>query len=184
MNGNLSTAVISLAQSAGPALGLIQALAVLVGVFYLGEAVTKFIHVTNNRTQVSAVSPVVTLLIGSALIGFGTSVDTAVESLFGAPAANPLSYAPGVNGASGVTSAVYQIISVFGYLAIFRGFRIWKMAGDGFGGGGHHGAGGEDPVFRGATHILGGAAAVNLQLFLVSAGSTLGFNLGGFLNGG
>ena len=164
MQNDVGSVIRALADQADAFIFFIQALAVIVGLWFITEALLRLVTAAKQGRGYGQnwgmSSPLVGAVIGSCLINFGFTISTAVQSIFGDQVeySQIVSYSKQVNYGMGEWKLVIQgvavLVAVFGVYAVFEGFMFWKKCADG--------KSGEDYFRKGLTHILGGAAAVNI----------------------
>ena len=106
-----------------------------------------------------------TLLIGTMLMQFVLSVNNTTEVVTGSQVsdyAQAMQYIPIAQQSSfwsSVLKACLAWVVALGWVAVCRGLLLWKAAANGKTSRG-------DEVWRGVTHIVGGAAAINIGVML------------------
>lgn len=179
MKDDIISVIKALADQAGAVVDIIQVIAVLVGLWFISEALLRLVKASKGHhgygQSWGMSSPLVGLCIGSALINFGFTVSTMVQSFFGDQVeySNIVAYSQQLNYGTGEMQAVIQglaaLVVAFGAYAILEGFFYWKKCADG--------RSGEDYFRKGLTHILGGAAAVNIVGTINLLSGSMGVNL-------
>lgn len=152
---------------------VVSVLAFAAGVFLLGNTM---LHVVNaNRGQgalshadggVKTGSVLMRMGISACLISFGMYMSKTIETLFGEEVSyrNAMAYAP-VAQMSGnaywklAWSVCVVWVVLIGVVGMFRGLLLWNSAST-------ENQGTGDLFWRGLWHIVGGAAAVNIAIFL------------------
>lgn len=184
-NNDVGSVIKALASQADAAAFFIQAIAVIVGLYFIAQALLRLVSASKSGGQqygpkgmVGVAPPLLGLVIGSLLINFGFTVSSAVESIFGDQVeySQIVTYSQQVNYGTGEWKLVIQglaaLVAVFGAFAIFEGFLFWKKCADG--------NSGEDYFRKGLTHILGGAMAVNIVGTINLLTSTANINLSNY----
>lgn len=183
MKDDVGSVVLALASQADAVIVLIQAVAVIVGLVFIVQALLRLVKASKSGGQqgggVGGLSqPLLGIILGSCLINFGFTVSSMVETIFGDTVeySHIVSYSQQVNYGVGEWKLVIQglaaLVAVFGAYAIFEGFLFWKKCADG--------NSGEDYFRKGLTHILGGAAAVNIVGTISLLTDTAGVNLSNY----
>lgn len=184
MKDDVGSVVLALASQADAAVFLIQAVAVVVGLVFIAQALLRLVEASKSGGQhqgpgaVGFSKPLLGIILGSSLINFGFTVSSMVETIFGDTVeySHIVSYSQQVNYGTGEWKLVIQgmaaLVAVFGAYAIFEGFLFWKKCADG--------NSGEDYFRKGLTHILGGAAAVNIVGTISLLTDTAGVNLSNY----
>ncbi|ENV52036.1 hypothetical protein F953_00526 [Acinetobacter junii CIP 107470 = MTCC 11364] len=150
------------------------AIAALVGFLWAGSAILKMARASRFPGQSPVTfGDILPLLILAAIIlnlsGFINNVLTSIG--LGTTSYGPLSYsgAAAVGGRFQETvNAALTIAAMFGGYFCIKGILLWKKAW-----GGHQGQG-EDFVWKGIVHAVGGAILVNIPRFLEYAQTSLG----------
>lgn len=181
MNDDVGSVVQALAAHADAVLWLIQALAVMVGLWFLAQAGLRLVQLSRggrgggHGQQWGGAAPVGGVVIGSLLINFGVTVSSTVQSMFGDEVAysSIISYSQQVDFGAGewkmALKGLAALVAVFGAYAIFEGFLFWKKCADG--------QSGQDYFRKGLTHVVGGAAAVNIAGTITLLANTASVNL-------
>lgn len=152
---------------------VVSVLAFVAGVFLLGNTM---LHVVNaNRGQgalshadggVKTGAVLMRMGISACLISFSMYMSKTIETLFGQEVdyRTALAYAPVAQMSSNPywqlawTVCVVWVVLI-GVVGMFRGLLLWNSAST-------ENQGGGDLFWRGLWHIVGGAAAVNIAIFL------------------
>lgn len=171
MFANFSDASVSLMNLARGASFLLGLIIVFLGLSRLKE------YSESNGGRVKLMSPIMLTFVGACLVALPGSIDMTTETLaLGSNTGTALLSEPDVGGdipgLNAALAGVLLFIKMVGHLAFIRGFLILKKHGDG-----DQNAG----VGRAATHILGGAAAININATIGMLGATFapGMELGG-----
>jgi hypothetical protein len=112
-----------------------------------------------------------TFIIGAVLISYNQIIMVVSRSIYDAPASSAaLAYTTGMTPAeidhvNNVITAILQFMLVIGILSFIRGWFILRSVAEG---------NSQASMMAGATHILGGALAINLGPLLSSVQTTLG----------
>jgi hypothetical protein len=158
-------------------INLVRWAALPIGLVVSFQALLKFKEYSEGGGRVKLSTPVFMAAIGAFLIWFPLSANIATQTLaLGANTGTLLTAVPDAGGVPGMGAAlegVIMFIKLIGHIAFFRGLLMLKEVAEG-----NHQA----SVGRALTHIGGGAAAINLQAFvLVLANSvTPGLPIPGF----
>lgn len=155
----------------------------LVGLLYVGIGISEAIKKSADPRGTPGSAPIVSILSGGALMGFGyiagVSVDTATTSSgwTSSPAA-ALSYWPkSANAAQQDLVTVLKLVQFFGYLGVFRGIMVLNQTGKSQQ---NHSAL-DHPGISGAMMIFFGGIAINIKSFLAGLASFFKFTLPAFL---
>lgn len=143
----------------------------MVGVILTGMAVFKFIEVDNGHGRL--ITPFMYLLVGAALFNLSLSVDTFLETVYGASTStqNLLSYNSGgklSDQASKMTMLLIMCIRLIGYMSYIKGWFIFKKIGDGT-------QGSDEAFFKAGNHLFFGVMAINIVETVNVISSTIGF---------
>jgi len=173
---DLTTIVTSIAQDILTFQTLAQTLAVGIGIFYCGNALTSAIKKSGSAgSDVSGQSLLIAFLIGALLINFTGAMSATIGSLGedSTQYGSMIWYSGAASaGAFSVPiNAVLTIVSTFGWWYALKGWTMLRKASSGGAGGGY-----EDYAWKGFIHILGGAALVNITATLTAFQGTLGIN--------
>lgn len=180
MNGDLGTGMVNLSRDFPAIFSLLQVIVMIVGLFMMYKAIGKMMDYSRNPGHEHGHSGFVSLVIGAFLLQFGYTMSGVFESISGSAGASgyveqSLSYMPTTSAAGGVFAPVITaclgFVSLLGWFGGFKGFLIWNKASNG----GGQGGGFDDPVWRGALHILGGALAINIVSTIEALRSSIGF---------
>lgn len=148
----------------------------MVGVILTGQAALKFIEIGKHGEQpggVRWITPVMYLLAGTALFNFASSVDTALETIYGGSSSvhNLLSYSPGSGmpqESQLLTKAIIACLRLYGYFTYARGWMSVRRIGNG--------QNGSDEVFKAAMiRLVAGVALINIVETVNLISGTFGF---------
>lgn len=161
----------------GPIFKLISIIAVMVGLTFIVKALLAGAKTGTDPRASDPKAIITSLVIGSILISTGTILPGVLQTLFGD---NKISQMTNINliawskitGNSSATfenadktvSAILAFIQVMGGISFLRGWLKLKTALDG----------GQATVPQAATHILGGAMAINIDKMLEIFDKTFG----------
>jgi hypothetical protein len=141
------------------------ALAAVVGLAFYVHAGIMMVRASSGREQIEWSRIGGSLLIGTFLLQFARSVNNTTEVVTGAGVtaySSAMSYIPIANQSSfwqSVLLACLAWVSAMGWAGCFRGLLLWKAATNGKSSRG-------DEFWRGATHLIGGAGAINIAVLL------------------
>ena len=125
-----------------------------------------------GRTKLS--TPILLAVIGATLISFPIATNIATETMaLGAATGTELSRVPSGGGAPGAAAAlkgVLLFVKMIGHIAFLRGFLILKGVAEGSQ---------NQTVGKALTHILGGAAAININATVEILANTFAPGLAG-----
>lgn len=120
----------------------------------------------SNREEISWGKVAGAVAVGVLLIQFARTMDNTTQLLSGHNVdtnySSALAYIPLANKSSfwkGVLDAIFAWIVAMGWIGGFRGLLLWKQASNGKSSRG-------DEFWRGCTHLLGAAAAVNIGYWM------------------
>ena len=138
---------------------LVMRVSVLLGILLAGKAALSFKEYSESGGRTSLKTPVTILAVAVFLFSIPTTMGVATQTLalggFAGP--NVMSEAPsggGLPGANAAIRGVLLFVKLVGIIAAVRGFLIFKKVGEG---------NSQQGVGAGLTHVLGGAAAVNIE---------------------
>ncbi len=139
-------------------MNLVRWSALPIGLFISGLALMRLKEYTESGGRIKLSTPILLAIIGATLISFPVATNIATETMaLGAATGTNLSRVPAGGGAPGVAEAlkgVLLFVKLVGHIAFLRGFLILKGVAEGNQG---------QTVGRAITHILGGAAAINID---------------------
>lgn len=148
----------------------------LIGIFLLGYGIIKLVHHAENPQQTRLTVPIFLLFVGACLVAIPGSIDTVTSSMaLGAGMGPTLLSQPNLSGAPpGIDEAIAGIllfVKLIGHIAFVYGFVLLKGVA----------MGDRDKLGRATTHILAGAACINIGRVALLLGATLapGMDLGG-----
>ncbi len=151
-------------------IGLVQALAYLLGVAIVVQSALSFKEYSESGGRTQLKTPVSLFLIGAFLIAFPSTVNMATTTLsLGASSGTNVMSEFGVGSALGLTEAIQAIllfIKMVGFIAVVRGFLIFKSI--------SQGSGGQNTPGKALTHIAGGAFAINIDATIQAFAATVG----------
>ncbi len=151
----------NLAQSYPQLWQLLTGISYLLGVAFIVKSLFMMKHYNDTRTNAMAQqgtfkAPLVTMIIGAALLFWPSTLATLMQTGFGYDQAQDIaymSYIPGVDSTS--LQAVLGFIQIVGFIAFIRGW-VELMNHHSHQQGGGQGSG------KAWTHIIGGILAVNI----------------------
>jgi len=150
------------------AIPLIWLIALLTGLVFLGRAAWMMTKASEREERVTGGKVVGNIVVGAMMLQFVTSMDNTIALLFGesvdyrAAAAYATQAGIGSSFGKGMLEVCLLWVTFIGWLGAFKGFLLWKQAADGQGGGE------TSPFWRGLTHLVGGAACINIGGLLKS----------------
>lgn len=158
-------------------MNLSRALAFLIGIIISCTALFKFKEVSEGGGRVALKTPLIWTGVGAALLSFGAtiSVGTNTLSLGESNGGSLLSKTHTTTGQAEVEAAINGVllfIKLVGHVAFIKGLLLLKDFGQGK----------EGTVGRAITHILGGAACINIEPFVGMLAATFypGISFPGF----
>lgn len=158
-------------------MNLSRGLAFLLGIIVTSMALFKFKEVSEGGGRTTVKTPLIWTAVGAAFVSFGAtlSVGTETLSLGTSNGASLLSQNHTETGNAHVEAAIRGIlifIKLVGHVAFIRGLLLLK----------EYGQGKEGTVGRAITHILGGAACINIEPFVGMLAATFypGMSFTGF----
>lgn len=153
---------------------LVMKLGVLLGILITGKAVLSLKEYSESGGRTQLKTPVTLLVVGIMLFSLPTTMNTATQTLAlgGFAGTNIMSERVpdvGVPGAAAAIRGVLLFVKLVGIIAAVRGFLILKEVAAP-GGGGRAGMG------SALTFILGGAAAVNIEMTYTFLKNSVGWS--------
>ncbi len=159
-----------------PLTTLVSAVAVVLGVFLIIRGLMKAAKYGNDARTNSISHIVSNLIIGTALVVIGQSVDVVMASVMGAhvnggmlafeslqwTAVNKLGDTTHFKVAMKAALTFFQLV---GFISFVRGWNIIRNAVEGVG---------QVTFAQGVTHIIGGVMAMNIYLFMEVVDLTMG----------
>lgn len=137
---------------------LMRWLALPLGLFISGLALIRLKEYSEGGGRTKLSTPILLAVIGATLISFPIATNIATETMaLGAATGTELSRVPSGGGAPGAAAAlegVLLFVKMIGHIAFLRGFLILKGVAEGSQ---------NQTVGKALTHILGGAAAININ---------------------
>ena len=158
------------ASSSVSLMNLVVGAGFVLGILISGKSLMSFKEYSESGGRTQLKTPIGLFFVGICLIALPGSINVATETLsLGANSGtNLFSEGGGGGGIPGMDAAmrgVLLFVKLVGHIAIFRGFLIVKRAAEGQQGG---------EMGRALTHILGGAAAVNINQTINILANTVG----------
>jgi hypothetical protein len=144
---------------------VIIAVATMLGVAFMVNGGLMLLKASRGSEQLDWKALGGTLLIGTVLLQFVLSVNNTTTTVTGSTVTDytsAMAYLPVSNQSSfwsAVLSACFAWVVAMGWAGVLRGFLFWKTATNGKSSRG-------DEIWRGATHLIGGAAAINIGVLL------------------
>lgn len=132
----------------------------IMGQFLIASALFNAWRASNDQNRIGMGKILSPLVIGGMMLSWSHTTAIVSESL--ALSGGALGYVPQQSTAyaTRVMKAIMSAIGVLGMISILRGLLKWKKAGEGE----QHS--GDDPVWAGFWHILGGGIAYNIGPFM------------------
>ena len=162
----------SFASSAASLIYLVVGGGFLLGLIVSFKAALSLKEYSESGGRTSFKTPMTLAVVGALLVALPGTINMATETMaLGANTGLAVFDVGGSDTMPGLGAAMQGVllfVKLIGHIAIVRGLLIFKKAGEG-------GQGGE--VGRGLTHILGGAAAVNINKTIEILAATVGFPL-------
>ena len=154
---------------------LVTAFAYVAGFYFVIAGIMKLKHMGEARTQMShehsMKGPLLYLFVGTALIYLPSTVNVGMASFWNAP--NPYGYVEASSQWSGIITACFTAVQLFGTIAFIRGlFMLSHLSGQG---GGQHGT-----LSKAMSHIIGGIFCINIYEFVKVILATIGVTISGF----
>ena len=152
---------------------LVMKVATLLGIIVTGKAVLSFKEYSESGGRTPLKTPLTILVVGICLWSFPTAMNTATNTLAlgGFTGTNlmsdQISSGGGMPGAEAAIKGVLLFVKLVGIIAACRGFLMFKKIGEGGGGNASTGSA--------LTHVLGGAACVNIQKTYELLASSVGW---------
>lgn len=153
---------------------LMRWLALPLGLFISGLALIRLKEYSEGGGRTKLSTPILLAVIGATLISFPIATNIATETMaLGAATGTELSRVPSGGGAPGAAAAlegVLLFVKMIGHIAFLRGFLILKGVAEGSQ---------NQTVGKALTHILGGAAAININATVEILANTFAPGLAG-----
>ena len=160
-----------------PMQGLLSILSFVVGTFYVAKGLLRASKYGSDPRASSPQTIAAYLIIGSCLLTVGQLADVIMQSLFGLDATN-VSQFSGVKWSDGgaadlktfdlVVTSCLKFVQVIGMISFLRGWMIVKSSVEGSG---------QATIAQGATHIIGGAMAMNIAGMATILNNTFGLDV-------
>jgi len=174
---DLTTIVVHIGETISEFQSLAGSIALLVGLWYIAQAITKSMKASSTpgggSAEISGAAIFTSLIVGALLLDLSGTMGGVFESMTGEQGRGfgLVSYSGGasIGAFQPVLNAIMTIISTFGWWYGFKGFTMFKKASEGHGTGGY-----EDYAWKGLIHALGGAAMVNISNTLDAFKETAG----------
>lgn len=151
MFANFSSSAVAL-------MNLVRWMALPVGLYISFRALLSLKEYAESGGRVKLSTPIFLAAIGATLIMFPVATNIATETIaLGAATGTKLSRVPGGGGNAAIGAAlegVLLFVKLVGHIAFFRGFLILKGVAEGSQ---------QASVARALTHILAGAACINID---------------------
>jgi hypothetical protein len=174
--GDLSSMIINfVADVKQPIIFGVAATAFVVGVLYVAKGLFKIAKYGQDPRTHSMHIIVAHLAFGALLIALSQTMGSMLQTIFGRPdivSFSGISWTGGGgtnigNGNEAIEAAIifFQLVGLIGFL---RGWVMMKNSVEGSS---------QATVGQGLTHVIGGAVAVNLPLFLYAAEATFGIDI-------
>lgn len=150
---------------------LVKYLSYIIGIALVINSVFKFSQLGSNP-QLSPKIPLTLFSVGIGILALTSTIDTVQQTMaLGANGPGNILVTGGGNNigqmtAKGIEGVLY-FIRLVGYIAFVRGWLLLNQAGQGK----------EGTVGRGLTHLFGGVAAINLQVFAKVVANTFGWSV-------
>ena len=146
---------------------MVTAIAYVLGFYFVVYGVMKLKQYGEARTQMSSQhslkGPLIFILVGTLLVYLPSSVQVGLSTFWTEP--NPYAYLNDTNEWADFMKNCFQIIQLFGVIAVIRGLVILSHLSTQA----QHGT-----LGRGLTHIIGGIFCINLYQFVQVILVTLG----------
>jgi hypothetical protein len=170
---DISGIVSGLQSGASSLITAVIALATMLGVFFFIQSGLILFKGSqpHNHEGVDWTKLGGTLLVGTMLMQFVLSVNNTTTLVTGSQVSDytqAMQYIPMAAQSSfweSVLEACLAWVVALGWVAVLRGLLLWKASANGKTSRG-------DEIWRGATHILGGAAAINIGVLLQGLASS------------
>lgn len=164
----------------GPMFVLLSALSVIIGLTYIYRGLVRGAKTGADPRAANPKDIANHLVIGAILVSMGSMLPSILTSMFGIEDVSSMKNFSGIQWSNFATTgtslqradvavkAVLAFIQVIGGISFLRGWLIIKAAVEG---------GGQATIPQGATHIIGGAMAINIDVMLRVFDATFGTNL-------
>jgi len=160
----------------GPIFVLLSVLSMIIGITMIFKALLRGAK-TGADPRASNPKDIVThLVLGAVLVSIGTVLPDVLKTIFGVGTVSQMSSFPAIGwsklvgaadtkAADNTIKAIMAFVQIIGGISFLRGWLIIKTAIEG---------GGQATVPQGATHIIGGAMAINIDKMLTILDKTFG----------
>ena len=144
--------------------------AFVAGFLITASSVFKFKEYAESGGRMTLKTPIMLLVAGVLLVGLQSTISIASGTMGLGPMDFGVSRVGNVSndGFNAAMRGILMFVKVVGVIAVFRGILILKKIGEGQQGG---------EMGRALTHILGGAAAVNINATINMLANTVGMTL-------
>lgn len=158
-----------------PIFSLIGVLAFIVGLVFIIKGILRMSKTGTDPRAASPKDVIIYLIIGTVLVSLSTVLPMMLQTVLGTGTANNADSFKSIikwsNLTTGTTDkmdetvvAILRFVQIVGLIAFFRGWLIIKTAVEG----------GQATIPQGATHIIGGAMAINIGDMLSIFNKTFG----------
>ena len=162
-----------------PIFSLIAVLGYVIGATFI---FTGLLRMAKAGTDPRAANPkdiIVLFVIGSVLLSISSALPIMLSTLFGSPGVSSMTSFQGIDwsgivgsgantaAADNTIKAILAFVQIVGGIAFLRGWLLVKKATEG----------GQATIAQAATHIIGGAMAINIDVMLKIIDTTFGTGL-------
>lgn len=169
---NVAEMFANFASSAASIIYLVVGAGVLLGVVVTFKAALSLKEYSESGGRTSLKTPLILAIVGAMLVSLPGTINMATETMsLGSNTALNVFSVGGGGGIPGMDAAIKGVllfVKLIGHISIVRGLLIFKRVGEG-----QQGA----EAGRGLTHILGGAAAVNINTTIDLLSNSVGLSL-------
>lgn len=142
-------------------------------VFLISASIFQWVKVMEEQSRTSIRVPASMFIIGVILFQIGNALKT-IEDSFSMTANSLLTSSGGGAGGAGAIVAVLGFVQILGFIAFVRGWLVLHKFNTGDA---------KDGLGRAATHIVGGAAAINIKWTIGMLAETFAPGMIGTLSG-
>ncbi len=167
--------LIKISTQIGPIMKMVTGFAYVMGIALMFKGIYALKvygqSVSMMSSQTTLKTPLTYMFVGAMLIFLPSAMGIVMTTTFGSNSILSYSASGGSDYYTTGLKAIFRIIQLVGVVSFIRGWIILSQAA---GQGGHQGA----SFGKAMTHIIGGALAVNIVLFLKVMGNSTGINVG------
>jgi hypothetical protein len=155
----------------------LSGISICVGLFLIARGLLAAAKIGTDPRAAAPKTIIVNFVIGAIMVSIGQMLPVSLQSIFGSSTISQMSTFQGINWSKITNSstdfskvntaidAVLSFVQVIGLISFVRGWMILKTAIEG---------NGQATIPQGATHIIGGAMAINIDKMLTIFDKTFG----------